>query len=261
MAFARCWRVISAGLILAVGAPDRAMAQGPPVVPETVFIPGHQSITGILPNPTQPDHPLPGVPSGGCTCQYKPGWMRGIWHRTHCKRHLQQKFLGYPEEFNEWPLGASLYAQGRSQVANGTAAQMIFYRYDFVDGTDALNVRGQDKLARIAAQLPTSFFPVVVERTPDEPGLDQTRRTAILNGLASYPFPIPAERVVIGPPIANGLNGREALILNTTLQAQTYSRGSTATLGATVGGSGLDATGLSAGVVGGGGGGSPIAPR
>src|SRR5262245_54991365 len=54
---------------------------------------------------------------GGCTCGNRHGLSRWRWHRTQCKRHLQQHFLGYAEEFNEWPLGESLYAHGRTQVA------------------------------------------------------------------------------------------------------------------------------------------------
>ena len=37
------------------------------------------------------------------------GVSRWWWHKTQCKRKLQEHALGYPEEFNEWPLGRSLY--------------------------------------------------------------------------------------------------------------------------------------------------------
>jgi hypothetical protein len=136
---------------------------------------------------------------------------RWRWHRAHCKRHLQEHFLGYPEEFNEWPLGYALYAHGRTQVANAQAARMVFYHYDFVDGTSRLNVRGRDKLARVGTYLPTTFAPVVVERTPKEPGLDESRRLAVVNELVQGPFRVPAERVVIGPPLADGMSGVEAV--------------------------------------------------
>ena len=152
-------------------------------------------------------------PAGTCTCGDRHGLSRWRWHRTQCKRHLQEHFLGYAEEFNEWPLGEALYAHARTQVANGAAARMVFYHYDFVDGTSQLNLRGRDKLAAVAATLPTTFFPVVVERTPTEPGLDQSRRSALLTQLAQGPFPVPAERVVIGPRIANGMTGFEAILI------------------------------------------------
>ena len=57
---------------------------------------------------------------------------------------------------------------------------LVFYHYDFVDGTSQLNARGQDKLAKLGMYLPTTFAPIVVERTPKEPGLDESRRLALV---------------------------------------------------------------------------------
>ena len=51
-------------------------------------------------------------------------------------------------------------------MANGNAARMVFYHYDFVEGTAQLNVRGRDKLVKVAQLLPATFLPVVIERTP-----------------------------------------------------------------------------------------------
>ena len=73
----------------------------------------------------------------------------------------------------------SLYANCRAEVANGEAARMTFYRYDFVDGTAKLNLRGADKMQEIRAMLPTTFAPVVVERTPDRPTLAEARRAML----------------------------------------------------------------------------------
>jgi hypothetical protein len=125
--------------------------------------------------------------------------------RRFCSR-MQDCFLGYPEEFREPPLGHALYGNYKTHVANGDAARMALYRYDFVEGQGALNPRGRERLAEIAAMLPQNFFPVVIE--PDcLPGLDEARRLAILNELANCPFPIPPQRVVVGRPLAHGLSG------------------------------------------------------
>jgi hypothetical protein len=162
----------------------------------------------------QPSRPVtaPSISSpAGCSCGELHGVSRWWWHKTQCKRRLQECALGYPEEFNEWPLGSSLYAHGRTQVANGNAARMVFYHYDFVDGSSQLNVRGRDKLARVAQSLPVTFFPVVIERTASTRGLDEQRRVGVLAELSGSRFPIPPERVVIGPPIAAGLAGYEAI--------------------------------------------------
>jgi hypothetical protein len=181
---------------------------------------------------------------------------RWRWHRAHCKQYLQEHVLGYAEEFNEWPLGEALYAHGRTQVANGLAARMVFYHYDFIDGTNQLNVRGRDKLATVAATLPSHFFPVVVERTPKEPGLDQSRRVTLLAQFAQGNFPVPAERVVIGPSIAYGMAGFEAV--NYIYPNQLNDLGAGGALGGAGaggfvgGGQGFDAGGLSGSAGGGG---------
>ena len=89
-----------------------------------------------------PPRPVAGLPmcgAGGCSCGERHGLSRWWWHKTQCKRSLQECALGFPEEFNEWPLGSALYAHGRTEVANGDAARMVFYHYDFVEGTGQLN--------------------------------------------------------------------------------------------------------------------------
>jgi hypothetical protein len=163
--------------------------------------------------------------------------------------------LGYAEEFNEWPLGQTVYAHARTQVANGLAARMVFYHYDFVDGTSELNVRGRDKLAMIASVLPTNFYPVVVERTPKEPGLDTSRRSTVVAALARGSFPVAPERVVIGPSIANGMTGVEALLIyGDQLQnlASGGAIGGASTAGFVGGGLGFTAGGLSGAAIAGG---------
>ena len=254
--------LLFAGLMIAGTGAPAATAQEVPAAPAPLpapTLPG--AVTeGVFPaGPV--DSPPPAVPPAGtCTCGNRHGLSRWRWHRTQCKRHLQEHFLGYAEEFNEWPLGEALYAHGRAQVANGLAARMVFYHYDFVDGTDQLNVRGRDKLAAVAATLPTTFFPVVVERSPVTPGLDQSktavldqqRRTTLLTQLAHNTFPVPAERVVIGPSIAYGMTGFEAV--NVIYPRQLSNLASGGSLGAAgAGAAGFDAGGLSGSAVAGGG--------
>src|SRR4051812_11784476 len=128
---------IAAGAILALpaSAQDGPIVLAPPVgriVPPDAAPMGPRLATGSA--PTDPDQP----------------GLSG-WRRRHAlrKRHLQDTFIGYPEEFNEWPLGAALYGHGRTMVANGATARLILNHYDFVGDTAALNVRGQDKLRSI----------------------------------------------------------------------------------------------------------------
>jgi hypothetical protein len=118
-----------------------------------------------------------------------------------------------------------VYAHYNTHVANAAAARMVLYDYDFVPGGAALNYRGRDRLAQIQAMLPCNGFPVVIERTPDCPPLADARRLAVLSELAHGPVPTPAERVVVGPPIAIGLQGVEAEIIYSNLLRQTANRG------------------------------------
>jgi hypothetical protein len=218
---------------------------GQPLVLEPAGPPGAIQ-PNVLPPPTAAP---PSVPStGACSCGDRHGVSRWLWHKNQCKRRLQECALGFPEEFNEWPLGASLYAHGRTQVANGNAARMVFYHYDFVEGTSQLNVRGRDKLAKMLPLLPATFNPVVVERTPSTPGLDEQRRSGMLAELSGSRFPVPAERIVIGPAPSAGLAGFEAIFIYGN-QIGALQSGGAGGVGGYAGSAGLSGGGLSGSAV------------
>jgi hypothetical protein len=221
---------------------------GQPLVLEPAGPPGAVQPNG-LPAPTAVPPGAP--PAGACSCGDRHGVSRWLWHKNQCKRRLQECALGFPEEFNEWPLGASIYAHGRTQVANGNAARMVFYHYDFVDGTSTLNVRGRDKLAKMIPLLPATFNPVVVERTPSTPGLDEQRKAGLLAEFSGSRFPVPPERVVIGPPVSAGLAGFEAIFIYGN-QIGALQSGGAAGVGGYAGTAGLSGGGLSGGAVAGG---------
>ncbi len=252
MAGVNCWRWIAVGVLIAQTSGRGAMAQNlsltPPAAPQP-------SPDLAIAGPSTVPPAAPAVASEpGCTCGDRRGLSRWRWHRANCKRHLQDNFMGYAEEFNEWPLGYALYAHGTTQVANGQAARMVFYHYDFVDGTAQLNARGRDKLVKVGTYLPTNFSPVVVERTLKEPSLDESRRLTLVGLFGRGTFPIPAERVVIGPPIADGLSGQEeGLIYGNQLRGIASGGaigGGVSGIGNFVGGAGaLDSGGLSGSVV------------
>ena len=163
------------------------------------------------------------------------------------RQHWRDKLWGYPQEFDDALLGAAVETHAVSQIANGRAARMGLYQYDFIPDSDQLKPRGKATLMRIAEWLPGNFCPVFVEPTPGNPELDQARRIAVWQELANGLCPIPSERVIIGQPGIRGLMGAEALIVDKNLLMQTSSRGATAGGGAT------GAAGAS-----GAGGGSPI---
>ncbi len=222
----RCRRRV-AGLILGLG-PAAAMAQDlPPAIPPPGAPAGPVVVGPAVDDApvARPAPPVVVVPPGGMQPTWAP-WVpdpaalerpcprhaarkAGSWHW----RRLQGKFLGYPELFEPRPLGASLYDHGRIMVANGAQAKLALYNFDFVPGSSELSPRGVDQLARVAAQLAVSPFPLIVERTAADPALAESRRYAVLARLARGPYPVPSERVLVGVPIANGLSGSDAQVI------------------------------------------------
>jgi hypothetical protein len=145
------------------------------------------------------------------------------WER--CKLRNQECWLGFPEYFVPPPLGTSIIRTYQAHVANGDAARQVLYHYDFEPDGEHLTLRGHDRLAEITAMLQYNGFPVVIERTPANPALAEKRRQVVLNELARGQFPVPAERVLIGQPLANGLRGPEAVVIYRNLLSQTAAKG------------------------------------
>jgi hypothetical protein len=173
-----------------------------------------------LPAPAVSENSCIGVPDNP---PWRPGAKPSFWSGP-CYA-LQNCFLGFPEEFEAPPLGHFVYLHGKTEVANGDAARMVLYHYDFLEGGDQLNPRGRYQLEKIAALLPQNFNPVIIEATPGAPGLDEARRVAVACVLACGPFPVPSERVVVGRPLAIPLQGVEAVIIYRNLLSNTESGG------------------------------------
>ena len=165
------------------------------------------------------------VPPGGITPTWGPGLIdpaAAPGHPPKFREHklrswhwhkLQARFLGYPEEYHPRPLGASVYDHARVMVANGAAAGLCLYRYDFVEGTSRLSDRGVAQLAKAASQLAASPYPLLIEWTPEDPGLADARRLAVLQALAFGPVPVAPSRVLVGSPIPHGMSGIDAQIV------------------------------------------------
>ncbi len=190
--------VLIAGAMLVAATNERASAQG-----------ADRAVAGLAPTVVPA-----GTPPATVVCTPGHCVHRGHLARLRCKRHLQDAFIGYPDEFVRPPLGARLHAVNRAQVSNGEAALMVLREYDFEPGTTILNARGRDRLSVIAANLPRTFYPLIIERTLEEPGLDARRRNAVLATLAGGRFAVPPQRVLIGPSPGWGLPGDDAELLN-----------------------------------------------
>jgi hypothetical protein len=159
---------------------------------------------------------------------------------------LQDRWLGYSDEFYPVPLGGSVYGNARTMVSNGVAGRLVLNDFDFLPNSPQLNLKGQDQLAKITTLLGCSFAPLVIERTPLEPKLAEARRLAVLDELArTSSFPVPPERVIVAKPPTRGMPGvhSEAIDLNQTNRvALSGPPVSTSTSGA-AGGTGVSAGG------------------
>jgi hypothetical protein len=224
----------AAGLLLAATAAGPVLAQGgsgtKPLTDDTtprVLPSGRKADLEVLPVPKAVDEPTPraqpapapapavlpatqgcgpGCGANGATYPSQR-WLNE--KHAACQAH----FWGYPAEFEAPPLGAAVHAHFRTMVANGEAAAMVLYHCDFVCGTSTLNLHGRDQLTRIACMAAGNAAPIIIERSPDAPGLAEARRAAVLNILALNNVPVPPERVLVGPPIAHGLSGVDAMQL------------------------------------------------
>jgi len=85
----------------------------------------------------------------------------------------------------------------------------VIYQYEWsADGTK-LTPSGQEHVAQIGRTLCAAPFPIVIEPSSDR-RVDEWRRMAVLDALASSGTPVPPDRVVIRRPGAEGLYGQEA---------------------------------------------------
>ncbi len=158
------------------------------------------------------------------TARHRPGFVEHKRRSTFWRR-LQGKFYGYPEEYVPRPLGAALYDHAYAMTANGAAARLALYKYDFVQGSSELSPRGFEQVARLAPQMLASPYPLIVERTPENPALASARREVVAALLAQGPCPIPQDRVLVGAPIAHGLNGVDAQIIANNALGRTQQYG------------------------------------
>jgi hypothetical protein len=172
-----------------------------------------RSLPSVVSTPSHSRGYIESCPCNGTT------WLK------RCKQWLQGCFLGYPEEFEALPLGTSVHAFGQAQVVQAEAALMTLYQYDFVPGTNQLTSRGRDQVKKISEHLARSFYPLFIERSPQAPELDAGRAVAVLTELDRAGFAIPPQRIIIGTPIAFGLEGTQAVIHYTNLLGQTQAGG------------------------------------
>lgn len=111
------------------------------------------------------------------------------------------------------PFGSSYHTIMQTQISRGEAARMMLYKYDFLPGQPDLSYRGRMQMQKLATLANRNDYPLVIEVDRDHPHLNQERLAAVVAELAMLPIVIPAERVVLGTPLAPGLAGVDAEII------------------------------------------------
>ncbi len=174
-------------------------------------------IAGILllspsPAPAQTPAEPQGQPLAEPLSQAPACNRRGRLHRLfhHSAHTLQDKFIGYPENFAEPPLGYYIKEQFAVQVTKADPHRFTLYRSDFLPGTNLFSPVGASRYNIMATRMPGWVGPITVEWTPEQPELAGVRRQAIVDLLRKSGQPILADRVVVGPSPYPGEIGIEA---------------------------------------------------
>jgi hypothetical protein len=162
---------------------------------------------GLVPAQTRAQSPDDSTSSTAPVCTRQGPIHRLLHHSAHT---LQDTFIGYPETFREPPLGSYINEQFAVQVSKADAHRFTFYRTDFLPGTNQFSPVGASRFNIMLTRIPSWPGPVTVEWTPDQPGVDLSRRQAVLAVLERVGRPIVAERVIIGPSPYPGMSGIEA---------------------------------------------------
>jgi len=193
-----------------------------------------------VPLQDRPEYTLGGMRRGPLGC-------RGTYWNEHLKPWLQETHWGYADLFEGVPFGARFRAHMCTQMANGTAARLVLYRYDFCNACAAdahkLNPHGYERLNQMAAILQACpMYPVVIEPVPGSPKLDQARRDQVAKLLEKSNIPA---SVVVGRPEMRGLAAEEALEIHQNMLRETQAGG--AGVSATQSGGGYGAAGAAMG--------------
>ena len=181
---------------------------------------GAVMIAGLVPAETRAQTPAPDDSTTSTPVCTRRGPIHRLFH--HSAHTLQDKFIGSPETFREPPLGSFVNEQFAVQVSKADVHRFTLYRTDFLPGTNQFSPIGASRFNIMVTRIPSWPGPITVEWTPDQPGVDQSRRRAVLATLEKLGRPIVGERVTISPSPYPGALGVEATnnFSNTIIRSQ-----------------------------------------
>lgn len=137
---------------------------------------------------------------------HQPVYHRNWFRRSHTR---MPHFIKLPPV--EPPaVGENLNTFWAIQIANGEAARMVLYHFDFVPGQPELTARGTRQLSKFADMLQQTPHSLMLQPSPEQPRLDELRRDHVLNALAMMDVHVPEERIIIRIPQTRGLDWIDA---------------------------------------------------
>jgi hypothetical protein len=155
----------------------------------------------------------------------------------------------HPPATTPEPLGAAVHRFFQAQVDVAGQDRFTFYELEWLGHTAHLGPFGQGHLARVIRDLPYVKYPIILEPHPDMI-VNKTRHDLLVSALLKACVADAPVRVVLGPPIAEGLYGEEAvpiyaMMISTRIRYGGFGSGGFGGLGAFgLGGFGLGGFGL-----------------
>ncbi len=146
-------------------------------------------------------------PSGPAFLAAGAGGPSGVWTPG---KTFRDTFIGRPNDFAEPPVGFYIREQFSLMRMKADHHRFMLYRSDFLVGTDQLSLAGASRFNLMASRLPGWLGPVVIEWVPENPGLAEARRAAVVAMLQKTGRPVIPERVLIGPSPFPGTLGADA---------------------------------------------------
>ncbi len=174
-------------------------------LPTDASLPAEDAEPVVIP-PQTPYGRQPQYQGRSSAAYHQPVYHRNWFRRSHTR---MPHFIKLPPV--EPPAaGENLNIFWAIQIANGEAARMVLYHFDFVPGQPELTARGTRQLSKFADMLQQTPHTLILQPSPEQPRLDELRRDHVLNALAMMDVHVPAERVIIRIPQTRGLDGIDA---------------------------------------------------
>jgi hypothetical protein len=144
------------------------------------------------------------------------------------KEHMRRSHWGYPQYFEEQPLGFSIRTSLDRQIEQGRAARLMLHHMDFhPEGTERagqLTVHGQARVRRLSEKCLQRGMPLGIELVNDSEGINKTRRESVLAFSETAGLGLTPDMIVTRSE-PHRIEATEAVIIQNNLLKQTLSGG------------------------------------